>query len=290
MTSHTVPVRDAATVILVRDAETPGIEVFMLRRNLNSDFVGGAYVFPGGGVDGSDRAADLEPICAGWTDAQASAVLGIERGGLAFWVAAVRECFEEAGVLLARDHTGAVISFAHPDRAARFEEHRARLNAGTTTLIEVCQAEDLVLDVSAMHYFAHWITPIGPTRRYDTRFFIGAAPAEQVPLHDDREVIANLWITPKEALDRNADGEFQLIMPTFKNLEGLTRFGSSAEVLDAARSMSDIPTILPRLGRGPEGVMVLLPGEDGYDGANAESLQPAENLPGLRLPRGGGRG
>lgn len=263
----TVPVRDAATVMLVRDRSGgAGVEVFMLRRNLNSDFVGGAYVFPGGGLDATDRAADLEPFCGGWTDEAASAVLGIAHGGLAFWVAAVRECFEEAGVLLARDQGGGVISFADAATAARFERHRERLNAGTTTLVDLCRAEQLVLDVAAMHYFAHWITPLGAPRRYDTRFFIAAAPAEQVPLHDDREVIANLWITPADALERNAAGDYELIMPTFKNLEALARFGSSAAVLDVARSMSGIPAMLPRIGRGPEGVRILLPGDDGYEG------------------------
>lgn len=95
-----VPLRDAATVMLVRDGRA-GLEVFMLRRNLNSDFVGGAYVFPGGAVDDHDRHTDLDPVCEGRNDADASAQLGIDRGGLAFWVAAIRECFEEAGVLLA---------------------------------------------------------------------------------------------------------------------------------------------------------------------------------------------
>jgi len=266
-TAPDVPVRDAATVILLRDVAGRGLEVFMLRRNLNSDFVGGAYVFPGGGVDTADRAEDLEPFCGGLTDAEASRVLGIDRGGLAFWVAAVRECFEEAGVLLARDRGGEVVSFADPARAARFAGHRAAMNAGTLRLVDLCRIEDLALDVGAMHYFAHWITPHGAPRRYDTRFFIAAAPAEQVPLHDNREVIANLWITPREALERNAAGRYELIMPTFKNLEALTRFESGSEVLDVARSMSEIPAILPRIGRGPEGVRILLPGDEGYEAA-----------------------
>lgn len=280
-----MPVRDAATVMLVRDrADGPGIEVFMLRRNLNSDFVGGAYVFPGGGLDPSDRADDVEQLCGGWTDRAASAVLGVVRGGLAFWVAAVRECFEEAGVLLARDRTGSVVSFADPAIATRFQGHRDRLNAGATTLAAVSHDEDLTLDVEAMHYFAHWITPLGAPRRYDTRFFIAAAPAEQVPLHDNREVIANLWITPEEALERNAAGEYELIMPTFKNLEALTRFSSSADVLDVARSMSGIPAMLPRIGRGPDGVRILLPGDHGYEEAAGGSLRPGEALPGVALP------
>src|SRR3954454_14576756 len=106
--------RDAATVMLVRDAPSGELEVFMLRRNLQSDFVGGAYVFPGGGVDDHDRHADLEPICEGRRDLDASAQLGIESGGLAFWVAAIRESFEEAGVLLAYGPDGTMMRLDDP--------------------------------------------------------------------------------------------------------------------------------------------------------------------------------
>ncbi|MHB1447445.1 MAG: NUDIX hydrolase, partial [Acidimicrobiales bacterium] len=113
-------IRDAATVMLVRDG-ADGTEVFMLRRNLNSDFVGGAYVFPGGAVDPADREAELEPLCSGRTDAEASSLLSVESGGLAYWAAAIRECFEEAGVLLAYDRTGTILSLADPDTAERFE-------------------------------------------------------------------------------------------------------------------------------------------------------------------------
>ena len=131
----------------------------MLRRNLNSDFVGGAYVFPGGAVDDADRHSDLEAVCEGRTDAQASEALGIERGGLAFWVAAIRECFEEAGVLLAHAGDGRVISFADPEVAERFRLHRKAVDSGEQRLIEVCQAEELHIAADQIHYFSHWITP-----------------------------------------------------------------------------------------------------------------------------------
>src|SRR4051794_41400192 len=110
-----IAVRDAATVMLVRDAsDAGGMEVFMLRRNLKSDFVGGAYVFPGGAVDEADRHADLERVCTGRSDDQASVLLGVDSGGLAYWVAAIRECFEEAGGLLATPDDGGVVSLADP--------------------------------------------------------------------------------------------------------------------------------------------------------------------------------
>ncbi len=211
-TGDGVPLRDAATVMLVRDApDGGGLEVAMLRRNLNSDFVGGAYVFPGGAVDPDDCHTNLEAVCVGRSDADASERLGIERGGLAFWVAAIRECFEEAGVLLARRADGDVITFTDPEVDARFIEHRRAVDSGERRLVEVCAEEGLRLAVDGMHYFSHWITPEGPPRRYDTRFFVAAAPPEQYPLHDDRETIANLWVRPQDALDAAKRGEFEAL-------------------------------------------------------------------------------
>ena len=141
-----VEVRDAATVMLVRDGDA-GMEVLMLMRNLNSDFVGGAYVFPGGAVDPHDRHQDLDPYCLGRTDEQASERLGIESGGLAFWVAAVRECFEEAGILLAYTADGEMVSLDDPEVESRFVAHRAAIDQKKRRLIEVCAEEDLKLAV-----------------------------------------------------------------------------------------------------------------------------------------------
>jgi 8-oxo-dGTP pyrophosphatase MutT (NUDIX family) len=262
-----IVVRDAATVMLVRDGDDGRMQVFMLRRNLNSDFVGGAYVFPGGAVDEADCHIDLEPVCQGRSDEHASALLGVDRGGLAFWVAAIRECFEEAGVLLAYDGDGTVVSFADPEVAARFDEHRRAVDRGERRLVDVCVAEGLQLAVDRIHYFSHWITPVGPPRRYDTRFFVAAAPPEQVPLHDDRETIANLWVNPQEALDRHAAGGLDLIFPTIKNLEAVARFDHAAHLLAAAAAVESVPTILPRIVTDEHGVRILLPGDPGYDEA-----------------------
>lgn len=266
-----VPLRDAATVMLVRDGRA-GLEVFMLRRNLNSDFVGGAYVFPGGAVDDHDRHTDLDPVCEGRNDADASAQLGIERGGLAFWVAAIRECFEEAGVLLARDGDGRTVTFADPEVDARFSVHRRAVDSGERRLVEICQDEGLQLAVDTIYYFSHWITPEGAPRRYDTRFFVTEAPDGQVPLHDDRETIANVWIRPAEALERFAAGEFDLIFPTMRSLEALARFDTADEVLAAAAAINDVPTILPKIVEDASGYRIILPGDPGYDEAVAAVL------------------
>ena len=132
--------REAATVMLVRD--DPDLQVFMLRRNLNADWVGGAYVFPGGAVDPGDRAAEILARCPDRSDASASAHLGLTEGGIGFWVAGVRETFEEAGVLLARSaSTGALVDPASP----QLETQRGALNAGALTFADFVATEDLVL-------------------------------------------------------------------------------------------------------------------------------------------------
>jgi 8-oxo-dGTP pyrophosphatase MutT (NUDIX family) len=261
--------RDAATVMLVRDGGA-GLEVFMLRRNPASVFVGGAYVFPGGAVDDADRHADLESVCTGRTDAGASAVLGIDGGGLAYWVAAVRECFEEAGVLLAHPtgEAASTISLADEAVAARFEAYRAAVYAGDLRLVDLCRREALFLAADQIHYFSHWITPVGAPRRYDTRFFVAAAPPEQTPLHDERETIANVWVRPADALARFDAGEYDLIFPTIKSLQAIGQFSRTEQLLAAAALAEASPDVHPRLqegGEGEHGVRILLPGDPGYD-------------------------
>jgi len=259
-----VPVRDAATVMLVRDG-VGGLEVFMLRRNLRSDFVGGAYVFPGGGVDDHDRRADLESVCAGRSDAEASARLGLTRGGLAFWVAAIRECFEEAGILLAYGPDGELIRLDDPATAVRFAAHRVAVDRGERRLVDVCVREGLRLAVDRLWYFSHWVTPEGAQRRYDTRFFVARAPDAQEPLHDDREVIANLWIRPADALERHRAGEYDLVYPTMRSLRTLESFRSADELLAAAAATDHVPAVEPRIVDDDGGFRILLPGDDGYD-------------------------
>jgi 8-oxo-dGTP pyrophosphatase MutT (NUDIX family) len=219
--------------MLVRDGAT-GMEVFMLRRNLELEFVAGAYVFPGGAVDDADRHADVGAVCDGRADEEASAVLGVAAGGLAFWVAAIRECFEEAGVLLARDAAGEVVSLADAETAARFARHRAAVQSGHGRLVEICRAEGLRLMTDAIQYHSHWVTPVGPPRRYDTRFFVAAAPPAQEPLHDGHETVASVWVRPHDALARHEAGELELILPTIRTLESLASFPTAGAALTSS--------------------------------------------------------
>jgi 8-oxo-dGTP pyrophosphatase MutT (NUDIX family) len=270
----TKPLREAATVMLLRDTPT-GLEVFMLRRTLNAAFVGGAYVFPGGAVDPHDRNDDLAEHCIGLTDAVASDLLGVDSGGLAYWVAALRECFEEAGVLIARTADGESMSFADPATAARFNGFQHAVHDGELRLVELCAAEGLRLATDDVRYVSHWVTPVGEPRRFDTRFFVARAPADQEPLHDDNETIDSLWVNPAVALERHRAGELFMIFPTIKNLEFLAPFATCAEVLAAADAIGRPPMILPRIVKRGEGIAVLMPGDEGYDDADVADVDLA---------------
>jgi 8-oxo-dGTP pyrophosphatase MutT (NUDIX family) len=228
-----VEVQPAATVMLLRDAGG-SLEVLMLRRHPESVFAADAWVFPGGRVDAGDRSG--APIAIGPSDAEASAVLGLPSGGLAYWVAAARECFEEAGILLARHpDSGAWFEASTELAAARLARYRRDVHAGGTTLGAVLEAEGLVLDLSGVHYVSHWITPPGQgtARRFDTRFFVAAVPPDQVASHDAAETVESIWTTPSEALARGAAGEIRLLIPTIANLEALARFSSVAELVES---------------------------------------------------------
>lgn len=231
--------RDGATVMLVRDGPHPNrpLEVLMLRRHPRTAF-GSVHVFPGGVVDASDHAPGLDDVCPGVDDDDASARLGLERGGRAYWVAAIREAFEEAGVLLARTADGEPVRFdGHPDVQARFDAHRQAVHAGRRTLLEVLRAEGLVLAADGVHYVAHWITPEGEPKRFDTRFFLARAPEGQAYAHDETELIGSEWVRPGDALERHQAGEFPMIGPTSVCLRDLGRF-ETCEALMTAQSLA----------------------------------------------------
>jgi 8-oxo-dGTP pyrophosphatase MutT (NUDIX family) len=283
MTEVLVP-RPASTLMLVRDVPGGGpMEVLMLRRNSRSVWVGGAYVFPGGGVDAEDASPEVASLCTGRTDEEANRVLGLPEGGLGYYVAALRECFEEAGILLAFGDDGPV-TFADASVAARFEEHRRRLNGGEVGFREIVEGEGLHLELDRVGYFSHWITPEGAPRRYDTRFFVAVLPAGQEALHDDDEVVASLWVSPSDALARHKAGEIDLMFPTMKNLEAIARFSQAAELIEATAAAS-VPDILPRLTVEGEGVRIVLPGDPSYE--SATGLPPGVEFP--DRPQEGGR-
>jgi 8-oxo-dGTP pyrophosphatase MutT (NUDIX family) len=266
-----VPVRPAATVLLVRDTDGDGEpDVFMVRRTLSAAFARGMYVFPGGRVDEADAAPEVCELCDGLDDEEASERLRVDRGGLSYWVAAIRECFEEAGVLLARradDPNGPLVTITDPDGSARFAEARKKIHDGTLSLGELCRREGLRLATDTIHYVSHWVTPFGETRRFDTRFFLAGAPEGQDALHDDMETIESLWVRPSEAFARHESGEVVLMPPTLSNLRFVSGHPSAAAVLEVARRMGTPPPIQPRLRLADDGrlLAIVMPDEPGYD-------------------------
>ncbi|NIO39446.1 MAG: MBL fold metallo-hydrolase [Burkholderiales bacterium] len=272
MSNAVVTPRPAATLILVRDA-AHGLEVLLAKRTLLANFAGGAYVFPGGAVDDADSAAELVMLASGIDDDQASRRLGIEQGGIGYWIAAIRECFEEAGLLFAHTQDGELIDIE--ERASEhFDSARKALAAGETSLLQLLQSHDLRLATDRLHYFGHWITQAGRPRRYTTRFFLAEAPSRQTPSHDGEELVSHLWIHPGEAIECNRSGDINLMFPTLKTLESLANLRNVAEALEFARTPRPMPAMNPRVGIGCAGKKLLLPGDYAY--AELGKLDPEQ--------------
>lgn len=251
--------RLASAVMLLRDmASGQGIEVFMVRRVIQSDFMPDVFVFPGGSVSAGDRAAEqaeqvCTPIDTGKADPEGRTFLG--SGTRA---AAIRELFEEAGVLLA--YRGEQVLAIGEEDVARFDGYRQAFNQRKGSLIDMAHAENLRLATDLLGYFAHWITPEGMPKRFDTHFFITTAPAEQQAAHDRLETSDGTWISPAEALARSERSEFPLVFATIHQLRELAAFHSVNEALEAS-AMQYVVTRVPILEQGTEGTRVYLPGD-----------------------------
>ncbi|HEY5266413.1 MAG TPA: hypothetical protein VIJ40_06325 [Acidimicrobiales bacterium] len=258
--------RPAATVLTIRDSSN-GYEILMLRRNIRSEFMGGAYVFPGGGVEVSDASA--EQLVVGLDDETASKRLGVESGGLSYYVACLRELFEEAGLLIGCDESGAAVNFTSPEDIRRMADLRRSVNAGDADFFSMLRAEGFRLDLRGVEYVAHWITPVGMPRRYDTRFFVALAPSGQLATHDAGETVADQWVRPREALAAHERGEFDLMFPTIRNLEAIADYSSAGEVLNYARSLESIPCVEPQIRQRDNDVVIVTPGDEGFEVSDA---------------------
>ncbi|MDN3517945.1 NUDIX domain-containing protein [Aquisalimonas lutea] len=220
----------AATIILLRDGR-PAPEVLLLKRTATTRFGPGAYVFPGGAVDAQDAGDGQAPCALG--DTVASNELGVRSGGLAYRQAAIRECFEEAGVLLACSRHGVPLDMREPDLARRFADHRYALRRQQLTFAALCHREDLRLYGPSLHYVSHWITPPHSPRRFDTRFFLAVAPPGQDATCCGEETVAHAWLTPTAALAAQRAGDMELMTPTRHTLERLRHYGSVPALLEA---------------------------------------------------------
>jgi 8-oxo-dGTP pyrophosphatase MutT (NUDIX family) len=255
-------IRDAATVILVSDrlsAGRHGLHVLMLERTRRAVFGPGATVFPGGAVDAADREARSHGRVIDLDDSEASAEHGLPAGGLAFRVAALRECFEEAGILLAHNAaTGGPV-----EHDADLALARDRLNAGTLGFVDLLESRGLALAGRELRLFSHWLTPLGAPRRYNTWFFVAPAPDGEDGAHDDNELVASGWVRPVDALALHGAGEIDLIFPTEMSLRALARYERSRDLF------ADLDAVArhPRGGLGVvtdgTGQRVALPGDTG---------------------------
>ncbi len=256
MTKEVVVPRPASTMLLLRDGPD-GMQVFMVVRHHQIDFASGALVFPGGSVDKSDHElATRREFCGDCA--------GLDEASIPFRIGALRETFEESGILLARANGSQALVSADvaDDLAAKY---RVALNEGKVSFAEVLSEAKLTLALDMLVPYAHWITPAGLPKRFDTHFFIAVAPADQVGSHDGHESVDSVWVTPQEALDGAASGRFTVIFPTERNIYKLARHSSAEAALHAART-TPVVTVLPIVTRGETSRQLRIPIEADYGG------------------------
>ena len=250
--------RDASTILLLRDSTAAKeIEVFMMVRHYEIDFNSGALVFPGGSVDKNDREIIANPKLYSGGE-------GLDDAGLSFRIAAIRETFEESGILLARPKGSKALVDA--GRAREIEAaHRGELNEGKITFLKVLTGNGMLLALDELVPYAHWITPQGMPKRFDTWFFLAAAPPDQLGAHDGKESTDSIWVSPREALAGGETGRFKLPFPTTRNLIKLGKQSNVKAALDDSRGKS-IVTVMPVMTRLNGGRQLRIPKEAGYDG------------------------
>ena len=252
--------RDAATVVVVRAAPAAGLEVLLLQRAERGDHNSGAWVFPGGLVDPGDREAAQLP--SGMDDAGASARLGLVQGGLAFYLAAIRECFEESGILYAVDAHGELVSL-EGETGAQLAALRHELKDGKCSLADICGRFALRLVPERLHYIGHWLTPAGRAKRFDTRFFLAIAPRQQAAMHDAGETLDHVWIGPAQAL--SPSNARRLMTPTRAMLDELLPFAGTQALEAWAAGPRTVARVLPRLAMSAAGVQPVMPGHPAYE-------------------------
>jgi 8-oxo-dGTP pyrophosphatase MutT (NUDIX family) len=277
MAEEAVAPRPASTLLLLRDRsgvpdkgrgfddDSRGpddksrgeIEVFMMVRHHEIEFSSGALVFPGGSVDAADQDIIARPEL--YSDREA-----LDAAALSFRIAAIRETFEESGILLTRLRGSGELVDAR--RAAGIASaSRAALSEGKISFQKVIEDNGLVLALDVLIPYAHWITPVGLPKRFDTWFFLAAAPAEQLGAHDGRESTDSIWLAPRQAVEGGESGRFKLPFPTTRNLIRLSKQPNVRAALDDARGRP-VVTVMPVMTRLNGGRQLRIPREAGYDG------------------------
>jgi 8-oxo-dGTP pyrophosphatase MutT (NUDIX family) len=263
-------IRPAASLLMLRDGPR-GVEVLMMRRpeRGDNDFRSGACVFPGGVLDAADTQA--RRWCLGLDDATASARLGLDEGGLDWFIAAMRESFEEVGLLFVCRADGALPELT--GHAAALRDWRTRMHRGEATLAQLCEAFDWRIDLRDTAFFAHWLTPVVRPKRFDTRFFVRLAPAGQQATPDLGEALELLWLTPDELLD--AKRGLKLLNVTQKVLHSVHGLTSARAGYEQALARRGVKRIFPRPVRGPNGMQFVIDSDPAY--AEVARLDPDGN-------------
>ena len=250
LTENKFVFKDAATVILIRPSKWGDWEIFLARRHQKQAFMAGAYVFPGGQLEETDndpqfenyiKTADVFDPCRLLQDSS----LPREKA-LGFFIAAIRETFEEAGILLGGKTTGNFVSFHDEKVLKRFNDYRRELNSSQITLVEIARKENIFLFLYTLIPYSHWITPEFEKKRFNTRFFLAKLPPGQTTVADAMELTESLWVTPQEALEMHRRKKIILMPPTLKTIEELFAFRNIDELFSAAKTKIIYP-ILPQL-------------------------------------------
>jgi 8-oxo-dGTP pyrophosphatase MutT (NUDIX family) len=248
--------RPASTILLLRDGAKE-VEVFMMVRHHQIEFNSGALVFPGGSVDSGDNEIIARPALYAGGE-------GLSESDLGFRIAAIRETFEESGILLAREKGSCALVDAKRAGAIA-DAHRVALNEHKISFVSILADSGLELALDTLVPYAHWITPEGMPKRFDTWFFLAAAPPDQLGAHDGRESTDSIWVSPREAVAGGESGRFKLPFPTTRNLIRLAKQPTVTSALDHARGMS-IVTVMPVMTKTETGRQLRIPREAGYDG------------------------
>jgi 8-oxo-dGTP pyrophosphatase MutT (NUDIX family) len=247
--------RLSATVLIIRDGkEAP--QVLMVKRHYQIDFAAGALVFPGGKANEEDS----DPAWDAFTDGDFGPVQQDAR------IAAVREAFEESGLLLARpaSQRGPGATLVGPDVSERLAPHRGPVDRREESFLELIRDNDLVLALDSLIHFGHWITPEMMPKRFDTHFYIAPAPEWQIAAHDGRETTDAVWLAANDALQQERDGTATIIFPTRMNLVKLARATSVAMAMETFGS-EPVVSVLPKVGKTEDGQPCLhIPEEAGY--------------------------
>jgi 8-oxo-dGTP pyrophosphatase MutT (NUDIX family) len=248
-----VTARPAATVLMLRDGPD-GMEVFMVKRHHKIDFATGALVFPGGSADPGDASDIVRKRSDGGAD--------LSEEALRFRIASIREAFEETGLLLCRKADATEVLEA--DECEALHHYREKLEANELDFGQFLEAENLISCLDRLEHFAHWITPPGMPKRFDTHFYVARTPARQLAKHDGSENVDSVWITPEAACAAADEGTYTIIFPTRVNIEKLDRMGKDVATAMANIAKDVVVTVLPKVTKIEGGRIMQIPEEAGY--------------------------